>query len=121
MRLRSRRRNLLRSNLTAPAGKPQATRLLRSGRIRWWLRTGALLSVIGIRRFARTARTRWQPVFLVIGALVLVIGLMLRSSVALVLGMLVMGSAVSDRGSHSPLAATVRTWMWLQKSRADNR
>jgi hypothetical protein len=76
--------------------------------------------VIGIRRFARTERPRWQPIFLVIGALVLVIGLMLRSSVAFVLGMLVMGSAAPDMGSHSPTAATVRTWMWLHKSRADN-
>jgi hypothetical protein len=51
---------------------------LRPRRIRLWLHTGVLLSVIGMRRFARTARTRWQPIFLVIGALLLVIGLTLR-------------------------------------------
>jgi hypothetical protein len=72
------------------------------------------------RRFARTERTRWQPTFLVIGILVLVIGLMLRSSVAVVSGMLVAGSAAPDMGLHSPTAAAVRTWMWLQKNRADN-
>ena len=120
MRLRSHRGNLLLSNLTAPAGTSRATRHVRPRRFRRWLRTGALLSVVGIRRFARTARTRWQPVFLVTGALVLVIGLMLRSSVAFVLGLLVMGSAAPDIGSHSPTAATVRTWMWLHKNRAGN-
>jgi hypothetical protein len=45
------------------------------------------------------ARARWQPVFLVTGALVLVIGLMLRSSVAFVSGMLMMGSAVSGHSA----------------------
>jgi hypothetical protein len=120
MGLRSQRRNLLLSDLTAPIGKSRATRLMRPRRIRRWLRTGALLPVIGIRRFARTERTRWQPTFLVIGILVLVIGLMLRSSVAVVSGMLVAGSAAPDMGLHSPTAAAVRTWMWLQKNRADN-
>src|SRR5437773_1163702 len=91
MRLQSRRRNLL-SNRSTPAGESRAPRPVRSWRLRWWLRTGALLSVIGIRRLARA---RWQRVFLVTGALVFVIGLMLRSSVAFVSGMLIMGSAVS--------------------------
>jgi hypothetical protein len=121
MRLRSPRGKLLLSNLTARAGTPRATGHVRPRRIRRWLRTGALLSVIGIRRFVRTARTRWRPVFLVAGALVLVIGLLLRSSVAVVLGMLVMGSAAPGIESHSPSAATVRTWMWLHKNQADNR
>jgi hypothetical protein len=89
---------------------------VRSRRIRWWLRTGALLSVIGVRRFARTMQTRWQPVFLVAGALSMVIGLMLVSSVAFVSGMLVMGSAASDTGLRSSTAAMVRTWTWLYKS-----
>ena len=121
MRLRSQRRNLLLSDLAAPVGKSRATRLVRPRRIRWWLRTGAWLSVIGARRFARTARIRWPPIFLFIGTLVLVIGLMLRSSVAFVSGMLVAGSATPDMGLHSPTAAAVRTWMWLHKNRADNR
>jgi hypothetical protein len=120
MRLQSQRRNLLPSDLTSPVGKSRATRLGRSRRIRRWLRTSALLSVIGIRRFARTGRTRWRPLFLVVGTLVLVIGLLLRSSVAFVSGMLVAGSAAPDMGLHSPTAAAVRTWMWLQKNRSDN-
>jgi hypothetical protein len=116
VRLRSRRGDLLLPNLSAPAGKPRATRPVRARRLRYWLRTGALLSVIGIRRLALAARTRSQPIFLVTGALVLVIGLTMRSSVAVVLGMIVMGSAVSGTGSHSPTAAMVHTWMWLRKS-----
>ena len=116
MRLQSHRRNLL-SNLSTPAGESRPARPVRSRRLRWWLRTGALLSVIGIRRLART---RWQPIFLVTGALVFVIGLMLHSSVAFVSGMLIMGSAVSDTAPPSPIAARVHTWMWLHKSRTGN-
>ena len=116
MRLQSHRRNLL-SNRSTPAGESPATRPVRSWRLRWWLRTGALLSVIGIRRLARA---RWQPIFLVTGALVFVIGLMLRSSVAFVSGMLMMGSAVSGTAPPSPTAARVHTWMWLHKSRTGN-
>jgi hypothetical protein len=120
MGLRSQRRRLLLSNRNPPAGQPNAAIPVRPRRIRWWLRVGLLLSVIGIRRFARAAHTSWQPVALVTGALVLALGLILGSSVAFVLGMLVMGSAVPDVGSHSPTAATVRTWTWLRGNRADN-
>ena len=65
-------------------------------------------------------RCDWQPIFLVTGALVFVIGLMLRSSVAFVSGMLVMGSALSDTMPHSPTAAMVHMWMRLHKGRAGN-
>ncbi len=117
MRLRSHRRDLLLWSLSTPAGKSRATSPVRPRRLRWWLRTGALLSVVGIRRLART---RWQPIFLATGALIFVIGLMLRSSVAFVSGMLVIGSAVSGTAPHSPTAAMVHMWMRLQKSRSDN-
>ncbi len=117
MRLRSHRRNLLASNLSAPPGKSRATRPARPRRLRWWLRTGALLSVVGIRRLART---RWQPIFLVAGALIFVIGLTLRSSVAFVSGMLMVGSAVSGTAPPSPSGAMVRTWVWLHRRRAGN-
>jgi len=66
------------------------------------------------------ARTRWQPIFLITGALVFVIGLMLRSSVAFVSGMLMMGSAVPGTAAPNPTAARVHTWMWLHKSRTGN-
>lgn len=117
MKLRSRRGNLLLSNLTAPAEAQRATRFVRSRRLRRWLRTGTALSVIGIRRIARTIRTRRLPIGLATGALVLVTGLMTGTSVVFILGLLVVGSAVPDRGSHSPNAATVRTWMSLRESR----
>jgi hypothetical protein len=114
MSLRSHRRSLLLWKQSTPAGKPRAARSVRPRRLRRWLRTAALLSVIGIRRFARP---RWQPIFLVTGAFVLVIGLMLRNSVAVVSGLLVMGSAVSDTMPHSPTAAMVHMWVSLHKGR----
>lgn len=116
MRLRSHRRNFLLSDLSAAAGRSRAMKPLWPRRIRRWLHTGVLLSIIGMRRFAQTGRTRWQPTFLVIGALLLVIGVTLRSSVAVVSGLLAMGPAVSDTGLPSPNAAMVRTWAWLHKS-----
>jgi len=117
MRLRSHRRNLLTSSLSAPPGKSPATRPVRPRRLRRWLRSGALLSIIGIRRLARM---RWQHIFLVAGASAFVIGLMLRNSVAIVSGLLVMGSAASGTAPHSPNTAIVRTWMWLDKGRTGN-
>lgn len=119
MRLQSHRRNLLSSDWSVLAGRSRAVQPSRTRRIRWCLRTGVLLSVIGMRRFALTARPPWRPVFLVTGALFLVIGLTLRSSVAVVSGMLVMGPAVSSAGLPSPTAAMVRTWAWL--GRTDHR
>jgi len=116
MRLRSHRRSLP-WNLPNPAGKSRAARTVRPRRLRRWLRTAALLSVIGIRRLVRT---RWQPIFLVTGASAFVIGLILRNSVTFVSGMLVMGSAVSGTMPHSPTAAMVHTWMSLHKDRAGN-
>ena len=117
MRLRSHRRNLLASSLSAPPGKSPATRPVRPRRLRRWLPSGALLSIIGIRRLARM---RWQSIVLVAGASAFVIGLMLRNSVAIVSGLLVMGSAASGTAPHSPNTAIVRTWMWLDKGRAGN-
>jgi len=114
MRMRSQRRSLLLGNLPTPESKSRSAGPVRPRRLRRWLRTAVLLSVIGIRRLART---RWQPIFLVTGALVFVIGLMLRNSVAFVSGMLVMGSAVSDTMPHSPTAAMVHMWMSLHKGR----
>lgn len=119
MRLRSHRRNLLSSDRSVLAERSRAVKPSRTRRIRRCLRTGVLLSVIGMRRFALTARPPWRPVFLVTGALFLVIGLTLRSSVAVVSGMLAMGPAVSSAGLPSPTAAMVRTWAWL--GRTDHR
>ena len=87
MRLRPRRRNLVVwSSSAIPAGwapglgRPRAARPGRITRIRWCLRTGALLVVIGIVRLTRMARTRWEPVSLLAGALLTLIGLLLPAA-----------------------------------------
>lgn len=87
--MRSRRRNIVVwSSSAVPAsrsGDQQVTRFAR-GRIRWWLRTGALLAVIGVMRLARMIRVRWEPVLLLTGALLTVIGVLLPNAVALLAG-----------------------------------
>jgi hypothetical protein len=81
-------------------------------RIRRRSRSGTLLSAIGI---AGLARPRWRPVFVLVGALLLVIGLVLPSIVVLVAGLILLGSAAPDERSRagllSPTAAMVREWM----------
>ena len=91
MRLRPRRRNLVVwSSTAAPAGRSRPgrspagrargvprrrrARPARLRRIRWWLRTGALLSVLGVLWLARAARVRWEPVSLLAGFLIAVTG-----------------------------------------------
>ena len=81
MGLRARRRNLaVWSPSVGPADRYGArgpTRLARTRRIRRCLRTGALLTVIGLMRLARGARPRWRP--LLAGTVLTVAGVMLRS------------------------------------------
>lgn len=69
-----------------------------------------------LMRLARAAGAHWRFVFLVTGALLIVIGVMLRSSVAVISGLLVLGPCVPDALSWSPEAAMVSTWEWLHKS-----
>ena len=98
MRLRPHRRNLVVWGSSAvPAYRSGgvrslgATRPTRSRRIRWWLRTGVLLMVIGVLRLARTTRTRWEPVSLLAGALLMAVGFMLPTAAgAFLLGLLVL-------------------------------
>ena len=82
MKLRADRRNLVTWRLSVdPAGRyeaPRFTRLARTRRIRRCVRTGALLTVIGLMRLARGVRSRWRP--LLAGTLLTVFGLMLRNS-----------------------------------------
>ena|SRR5215831_5377734 len=75
----------------------------------------------GFAHFAWTVRARSRPIFLVTGALLMIIGLMLPSAVAFVAGMLVVGSSVPAARLHSHTTAMVRTWAWLHKGQADHR
>jgi hypothetical protein len=92
MRLRPRRGSLvIWSSSGVPDGRSWARRPARPRRIRWWLRIGALLAVIGLRWAARSTRARWEPVSLGIGTTLMVIGFALPSAfVAFLLGMLVL-------------------------------
>jgi membrane-bound ClpP family serine protease len=54
------------------------------------LRSGALLTVMGIVRLARAMRARWRSVLLITGTPLVVIGAMLPSGGAFVLGLLVL-------------------------------
>jgi hypothetical protein len=112
MRLRAHRRNLVAwSPSVDPAdryGAPRLTRLARTRRTRRFIRTGALLTVIGLRRLARAARPRWQP--LLAGGVLTVGGLMLRSGAwgAVILpGIWFLGSALL--GSANPDADRKRS------------
>src|SRR5215469_4452727 len=75
MALRPRRKHLVVwSSSGLPADERLGRRPARRRRIRWWLRMGVLLAVIGVRSVVRGARTRWEPVFLGVGATLMVIG-----------------------------------------------
>jgi hypothetical protein len=100
MRLRAYRRNLV---VWSPSvgsadryGAPRLARLARARRIHWWIRTGALLMIIGLIRLARVVRPRWRPllaggvltgfgvVAAVVWGLVLLPGLLFLVSAALI-------------------------------------
>ena len=115
MRLRPRRRNLVVWNSSRAPGGSWAWRPARRRRMRWWLRTGTLLALIGVVRLARTARARWEPVSLVVGGLLMVIGFALpAASVAFPLGMVVLVIALL-RGIATKGRATGQAgdcWQW---------
>jgi hypothetical protein len=115
MRLRPRRGNLVVWSSSDVAGRSWAWRPARPRRIRWWLRTGALLAVIGVVRLARATRARWEPVSLGVGALLMVIGFVWPAAyVAFCLGMLVLlvtllrGVAIKGRSAGQ----AADCWQW---------
>src|SRR4029077_6314524 len=77
MRQRSHRRNLVVWSQSAGSvgryGTPPPT---RRRRIRRWIRTGALLTVVGLVPLARAVRARWRP--LLAGGVLTVAGVMWR-------------------------------------------
>jgi len=107
MRLRAHRRNLVaRSPSVGPAdryGTPRLPRLARTARTRRLIRTGALLTMIGLRRLARAGRPRWWP--LLAGGVLTVVGLMLRGGAwgAVILpGIWFLGSALLVPANPDP-------------------
>ena len=102
------------SSGSAPGGS-WAWRPARPRRIRWWLRTGTLLALIGVMRLARAARARWEPVSLGAGAVLMVIGFTLPTAfVAFFLGMLVLVvtllKGIASKGRAAGQAADC--WQW---------
>ena len=95
MVLRVRRRNLVVWRRSAvPPGPAAAPRLTRARRIRRLLRTGALLTVVGLTPLARALAGRWR--ILLPGAVLTVTGIMLRggpAGVVLLPGLLLLFSA----------------------------
>jgi hypothetical protein len=85
MRRRADRRNrVMWSRSGDPAGRydpPGFTRLPQTRRIRRCVRTGALLTVIGLMRLARGVRSRWRP--LLAGAVLTVLGVMMQTGVVI--------------------------------------
>jgi hypothetical protein len=112
MRVRSRRRKLVVwKQSVRPADRDSAPKFTRSARPRL------------IRWLVWTVRTHWRPIFLVTGALLIVLWMMLPSTMAFVPGLLVLGlsapDARSEVGLSSPTTAMVR--MWPRGPKADHR
>jgi hypothetical protein len=98
MRLRAHRRDqvvgLPSAGPVQRYGAPGLARLPCNRRLRRWLRTGALLTAIGLMGLARAVRPRWRP--LVAGSVLTAAGLMLRDgawSMILLPGLLLLLSA----------------------------
>jgi hypothetical protein len=88
MRLRSHRRNLVVwSQAASPVGRSGAPPFTRTRRIRRWIRTGALLTIVGLMPLARAGRARWWLLLPV--AVLTVVGVMLHAFVGVVLLFLV--------------------------------
>jgi len=79
MRLRSHRRRLVVwSQSSGSAGASRVARPARTGRFRRGIRIGMLVTLRGLLPLARWVRARWRP--LLAGAVLTVVGVVLRSS-----------------------------------------
>ena len=75
MRRRLHRRNLVVwSQSAGSVGRYSAPPFTRRRWIRRWIRTGALLTVVGLMPLARAVRARWRP--LLAGGVLTVVGVM---------------------------------------------
>ena len=75
---------------------------------------------LAARRLIRIMRTRCRPVFLVSGALLIVISILLPIMVAFVPGMVLVGLGVPDGRPNGYTAAMVRMWAWLHEGRPNH-
>jgi hypothetical protein len=94
MRRRSHQRNLVVWSSSAGTadryGAPGFRRLARTRRIHRWIRTGALLAVIGLMRLPRAVRTRWRPMLLLAAGIPMAAGIVLSSGVTFLSGLAVL-------------------------------
>jgi hypothetical protein len=130
MGLHPQRRNLVVWRQSAGSadrhGAPRFFRLARTSRIRRWIRTGTLLSVVGLIRLARAARPRWRP--LLAGGVLTVVGFVLRGGaggVVLLPGLMFLVSAPlipattkADRRRHAELERELAGY-WTPAQRRD--
>ena len=84
----------------------------RTGRNRRWLRAGALLTIIGLMRLARTARKYPRPALSLVGTAVTVVGITLPSEAVLVSGfvILLVTLFIPDRTAAPVRPCSARLW-----------
>ena len=88
MRLRSHRRNLVVwSQSAGSVGRYCAPPVTRNRPIRRWIRTGALLTVVGLIPLARAERVRWRLLLMLAGGVLTVVGVMLRGALSGAVGL----------------------------------
>jgi hypothetical protein len=117
VRLRSRRRTVVvwssSSGRVAGRGVQRITQPVHARRIPWWLRTGALLTIIGVMLLARTVRTHLRPAISLTGTAITVTGISLPSGAVIVSGILVLLLALflpSDPATAPAKSCSARLW-----------
>jgi hypothetical protein len=112
MRLRPHRRNLVVwSQSACPDGRYGPLESTRGRRIRRWIRTGALLAVVGVMRAARAVQPYWRPllpgVALTVGGILMRGGaggaILLPGLMLLLSAPLMPGGSKADRARRSEL------------------
>jgi len=123
VRLRPRRRTRVvwssSSGRVTQHGVQDVRRSARGGRIRWWLRTGALLGIIGLMRLARIAVKYPRPALSLAGTVIAVVGISLPSEVVLISGFVVLFLALfmPDPPGASARPCSDRLWSLQLASR----